>query len=94
MTLSPSAFLRPLTMSLFMAGVMVGALSLGWVSDRYGRRFTLGLTLVGMIVMGQLGAMAQRYSLSENRMRDVFARRDDIRLSTFGRGFGSIRQRE
>ena len=47
-------------MSLFMAGVMVGALTLGWVSDRYGRRFTLGLTLVGMIVMGQFGAMAGR----------------------------------
>ncbi|XP_059094038.1 organic cation transporter protein-like [Tigriopus californicus] len=56
------SWLRPLTMSLFMGGVMVGALLFGFVSDGHGRRFTVILTLAGMVISGQLGQYAQTFT--------------------------------
>lgn len=56
------SWLRPLTMSLFMGGVMCGALIFGFVSDSYGRRFTVILTLIGMIISGHLGKYSRTFT--------------------------------
>lgn len=53
--------LRPLTMSLFMFGVMIGAVVLGIVSDTVGRKPTTFATLLSMIITNQFGAWTDRY---------------------------------
>ena len=51
---------RPTTMSAFMAGVMVGAVSLGTAADAFGRKFTLFFTLFFMVLTSLWSAFSSR----------------------------------
>ena len=51
---------RPTTMSAFMAGVMVGAVSLGTAADAFGRKFTLFVTLFFMVLTSLWAAFSSR----------------------------------
>ena len=55
------AWMGPMIMSMFMAGVMVGAIVLGSTADRIGRRKTLSLTFTTMILANLAGAYATNY---------------------------------
>ena len=55
------AWLAPLTMSLFMMGVMVGAVVLGPVADHMGRRKTLSLAFSCMLLFNFAGSYAPNY---------------------------------
>lgn len=46
-----------------MAGVGIGAVTLGSCADSYGRLRTLAFTLLGMIIFGVSSSFVQRYSL-------------------------------
>ena len=51
---------RPTTMSAFMAGVMVGAVSLGTAADAFGRKFILFFTLFFMVLTSLWAALSSR----------------------------------
>ena len=51
---------RPTTMSAFMGGVLVGAVSLGTAADVFGRKFTLFLTLFFMVLTSLWAAYSSR----------------------------------
>ena len=55
------SWMGPMIMSMFMAGVMVGAIILGSTADKIGRRKTLSLTFTAMIIANLAGAYAERY---------------------------------
>lgn len=55
------AWMGPMIMSLFMAGVMVGAIVLGSLADKIGRRKTLSLTFTTLIIANLAGAYATNY---------------------------------
>ncbi len=57
------AWLGPLTMSTFMAGVMTGALFLGGLADAIGRRSTITLCLASMVFLNGLAAAAPKFYL-------------------------------
>lgn len=51
------------TMSVFMMGVMIGALFLGNLADRVGRKLNMTLTTVGIILFNTVSALSPSYSL-------------------------------
>ena len=51
-----------MVMSLYMAGVMVGAIALGSLADKIGRRKTLSLTFTTLIIANLTGAYATNYT--------------------------------
>jgi len=51
------------TMSGFMSGVMIGALILGKLSDRIGRKSTMTLTTIGIVLFNAVSAFATSYGL-------------------------------
>ena len=53
----------PLTKAIFSAGKLVGAYFFGWVSDRYGRRFTLLLTMLVMSVTTLIQAFSVNFTM-------------------------------
>ena len=54
------SWLRPATMSSFMAGVLLGSLVLGSLSDKIGRKPTIIFTLVCMIASNGIGSFVHR----------------------------------
>ena len=56
------SWMGPMILSMFMAGVMVGSIILGPTADKIGRRKTLSLTFMSMIITNLAGAYAERYS--------------------------------
>jgi len=56
-------YLSKATMSVFMAGVMTGAFFLGKLADRIGRKKSLTLTIVGIIVFNTISSYAKGYVL-------------------------------
>ena len=56
------SWMGPMIMSMFMAGVMIGSIILGPTADKFGRRKTLSLTFMSMIITNLAGAYAERYS--------------------------------
>ena len=56
-----SAWLGPLTMSVFMTGVMAGAVALGPLSDRLGRKRTMLVTFVAMLAANAWSGMAPTF---------------------------------
>ena len=55
------AWMGPMIMSMFMAGVMAGALVLGSTADKLGRRKTLSLTFSSLLITNLAGAYAKSY---------------------------------
>ena len=55
-----SEWFRPTTMSAFMGGVLVGAVSLGTAADVFGRKSTLFLTLFFMVLTSLWAAYSSR----------------------------------
>lgn len=51
------------TMSTFMAGVMIGALILGNLADRIGRKLNMTITTTGIVIFNTLSALAPTYSI-------------------------------
>jgi MFS family permease len=51
-----------LVQSFFMAGVGIGAVTLGAVADRIGRKKTLAGTLIGMILFGSASSFVPWYT--------------------------------
>ena len=56
-------WMAPFSMSVFMAGVMIGALLLGAVADAAGRKRTLGLCLTAIVFLNGFSAVAPTYAL-------------------------------
>jgi len=56
-------YLSKATMSVFMAGVMTGAFFLGKLADSIGRKKSLTLTVVGIIVFNTISSYARGYTL-------------------------------
>jgi len=56
-------YLSKATMSVFMAGVMTGAFFLGKLADSIGRKRSVTLTVVGIIVFNTISAYARGYAL-------------------------------
>lgn len=55
------AWMGPTIMSMFMAGVMAGAIFLGSMADKLGRRKTLSLTFSSLLIANLAGAYATSY---------------------------------
>ena len=55
------AWMGPTIMSMFMAGVMAGAIFLGSMADKLGRRKTLSLTFSSLLITNLAGAYATSY---------------------------------
>ena len=65
------SWLKPLAMSSFMFGVMIGAVVLGWLSDLMGRKFTVFLTLFFMIVFNELGVLCYRLVMTLIKYKSI-----------------------
>merc|ERR1712136_305553 len=57
------AWLGPLTMSVFMTGVMTGAVALGPLSDKLGRKRTMLMTWVAMLLANTWSGMATNFKV-------------------------------
>ena len=57
------AWLGPLTMSVFMTGVMFGAFVMGNLADKIGRKRTLFICLTNMLVLNTISGMVPSYLL-------------------------------
>ena len=57
------AWLGPLTMSVFMLGVMVGAFVMGTLADRIGRKRTLFICLTNMLIWNTFSGLVPSYLL-------------------------------
>jgi OCT family organic cation transporter-like MFS transporter 4/5 len=57
------SWLTPLPMSSFMFGVMLGALVLGSLSDRIGRRKSTTLFLAAILFLNGMSAVAPMFSI-------------------------------
>ena len=62
------AWLAPLAGSIYMLGMLVGAITIGDLSDRYGRKFGL---LVSILLLGTCGFLS---SVSPNYYMFLFMR--------------------
>ncbi|KAM8971308.1 solute carrier family 22 member 12-like [Sarcophilus harrisii] len=56
-------FLKPMTQSIYMAGIMIGALIYGSLSDRFGRRLVLSCCYLQLAISGTCTAVAPNFSL-------------------------------
>ncbi|XP_036620678.1 solute carrier family 22 member 12-like [Trichosurus vulpecula] len=56
-------FLRPMAQSIFMAGIMIGALICGPVSDRFGRMLVLSCCYLQLAITGTCCAFVPNFSL-------------------------------
>ncbi|XP_036620736.1 solute carrier family 22 member 12-like [Trichosurus vulpecula] len=56
-------FLRPMAQSIFMAGIMIGALICGPVSDRFGRMLVLSCCYLHLAITGTCCAFVPNFSL-------------------------------
>ncbi|XP_074132498.1 solute carrier family 22 member 12 [Sminthopsis crassicaudata] len=56
-------FLKPMTQSIYMAGIMIGALIYGPMSDRFGRRLVLSCCYLQLAISGTCAAFAPNFSL-------------------------------
>ncbi|XP_036621311.1 solute carrier family 22 member 12-like [Trichosurus vulpecula] len=56
-------FLKPMAQSIFMAGIMIGALICGPVSDRFGRRLVLSCCYLHLSITGSCCAFVPNFSL-------------------------------
>ena len=52
-----------MTMSAFMTGVMIGAFVLGKTADAYGRKFTMTVTTIGIILFNTVSGLVSSYKL-------------------------------
>ena len=57
------AWLGPLTMSVFMTGVMTGAVALGPLSDKLGRKRTMLVTFTAMLMANAWSGMAPNFKV-------------------------------
>ncbi|XP_078061234.1 solute carrier family 22 member 6-A-like isoform X2 [Mustelus asterias] len=58
-----SRSLRQMAQSVYMGGVLVGSIVLGWLSDRFGRRILLLWSHFQMAISGTCGAFSTSYPL-------------------------------
>ncbi|XP_074087259.1 solute carrier family 22 member 12-like isoform X2 [Macrotis lagotis] len=56
-------FLKPMVQSIFMAGIMIGAIICGPVSDRFGRRLVLSCCYLHLAITGSCSAIVPNFSL-------------------------------
>ncbi|XP_051820612.1 solute carrier family 22 member 12 [Antechinus flavipes] len=56
-------FLKPMTQSIYMVGIMIGALIYGPLSDRFGRRLVLSCCYLQLAISGTCAAVAPNFSL-------------------------------
>ena len=54
-------WLGPLSMSIFMTGVMIGAVALGYMADKLGRKRTLSITFIAMVASNTVAAFAPSF---------------------------------
>jgi len=56
------AWMGPMVMSLYMAGIMTGSIILGPLSDKIGRRKTLAITFISLLLTNLAGAYVTTYT--------------------------------